>query len=134
MANLIYNRAPTDFYNVADINRVEDAIQTAAAQLRGMGLSITGKSRKTWTAASIPRQSAIDDIRNAINEMRDVFFVDAVPPDWRYFFAGDTTTSVTEWNAWEYDLVLLFDYLDAAASNMTFRRAGTAFMISGVNL
>lgn len=130
LESLIFDRGPADYYNVADLSRVENAIQELSAKLRGMGYAITGKARQVWNVQSIPRQSSVDAIRASITEMGAALY-GTLPADWRDLPAGATTTGVQEWNAWEWDLQIVSDGIDAAIGNSVFRRANTVFMISG---
>lgn len=130
MESLIYNRQPTDFYGASDLNRVEEWIQHIYAQVRALGYSPIVKGRKTWASDSIPRQSAIDAIRSSIINMRDAIYP-SVPDAWISITVGSAKTSRDEWDAWEWDLHLLSDTIDAIIANTIFRYANSMFMYSG---
>lgn len=89
MLDLIYDRTVLDvqnrtakgFYNASDLNRVESACITIAAELTSYGYAVTLITGKTdWTAADFPTVSDMERIRANVSSCRKAIALFAQTP------------------------------------------------------
>lgn len=72
MEPLQYERTAAVFWNVADLNRIEEWTEYLAGLLDSLGYQTLVRTRH-WTPADIPWKPEIDRIRNNIQKLYDAY-------------------------------------------------------------
>lgn len=107
MEPLQYERTGAAFWNIGDLNRIEEWTEYLAGVLGSLGYQVLVRTRR-WTAADIPWKPEIDRIRKNIQKLYAVYHS---LPDFREI----TITGSMDFeqaNVLEWDLHTIYTWLN----------------------